>query len=135
MVEDRPGAPGGFGGDNFLGCKVTTVVPEHAVQVSVEVNMVDVERPNYVMIEWTPTAGHVGVGVSTGCEPAYQAGYVKDITQEYRREQRRQITDYDLLPRLAPGGRLREGVYRSPDVEELTITIGEVVEIPSLVDH
>jgi hypothetical protein len=127
--------PGGFKGDNFLGCKVTTVVPEHPVRVRVEIDMVDARRPNYVEIEWEPAGGPVDVRVSTGCEPAYEAGYVTGIPKEYRRRQRRQVTDYDLLPRLAPGGRLREGVYRSVDDEGLTITVGGEIEIPSLVDE
>jgi hypothetical protein len=66
--------------------------------------------------------------VRTGCEPAYQAEYVKQMAGTYRGRQNRQITDYDLLPRLAPGGALRTGMYRSPDDEGLTITIGEAPE-------
>jgi hypothetical protein len=105
MVQDR---------DNFLGCKVTTIVPEYPVHVRVEVDMVDANRPNYVKIEWEPTKAP-DVQVSTGCEPAYQAGYVTQMTRDYRRVNRREITDYDLLPQLAPGGRLRNGRYTDPE--------------------
>lgn len=127
-VYDRGNVAGDFHGDNFLGCKVTTVLPEHAVRVTVEVNMVDAQRPNYVTVEWEAAGPPPGTKVSTGCEPAYHAGYVKQMAETYRRPQRRQITDYDLLPQLAPGGELRRGVYRSADEEGLTITVGEETE-------
>jgi len=77
----------------------------------------------------------VDVQVSTGCEPAFETGYVTQMTEEYRGENNQQITDYDLLPRLAPGGKLRDGVYKSAGDEALTITVGEEIEIPSLVDE
>ena len=68
-------------------------------------------------------------------EPAYQAGYVASIPKEYRGQSRKQISDYDLLPRLAPRGKLPEGVYQTIDDERVTISVGKVVEIPSLVDE
>jgi hypothetical protein len=128
MVHDRGDVPGDFHGDNFLGCKVTTVLPEHAVRVRVEVDMVDAQRPNYVKVEWEPVGPAPGTKVSTGCEPAYHAEYVKQMAGTYRGRQSRQIVDYDLLPRLAPGGELRTGVYRSVDDEGLTLTVGQEAE-------
>jgi len=127
-VYDRGDVPGDFHGDNFLGCKVTTAVPEHAVRVRVEVDMVDPRRPNYVKVEWEPEGTAPSPKVTSGCEPAYHAGYVKQANATYRRDQRRQITEYDLLPRLAPGGELRTGVYRVTEDEGLTITVGEETE-------
>ena len=134
MVHDRGDVPGDFHGDNFLGCKVTTVVPEHAVRVRVEVDMLDAQ-PYSVNVEWEPAGGAADVRVNTGCEPAHQAEYVTQATEEYRSGGSDGTTDYDLLPRLARGGKLREGVYRPADDERVTITVGEEIEIPSLVDE
>ena len=81
-VYDRGDVPGDFHGDNFLGCKVTTVLPEHAVRVQVEVDMVDPRRPNYVEVEWEAVAPAPRTKVSTGCEPAYHADYVKQMADD-----------------------------------------------------
>ena len=106
---------GGFRGDNFLGCKVTLVAPEREVRVRVRVSTDDDRRPQSVEIEWEPSAPAPDTRVTSGCEPPWHAEHVKNFTREYSRRKSAEITDYDLLPRMAPGGALRPGTYEEPD--------------------
>ncbi len=125
QVHDRGDVLGNFHGDNFLGCLLTTRVPEHSVRVTLSISMVDVRSPNYVEVEWEPT-GPVAVDVRTKCEPAFDADYKADITESYQGGGSRQITGYDLVTRMvAPGGVLRDGAYRDPDSPQWTYTVGE----------
>jgi hypothetical protein len=104
---------GGFNGDNFLGCKVTTVAPEREVRVTMEVLAYD--DPQYLKIEWQPVGRAPDVRVTSGCEAAWHAEQVKDLSAEYGREQRTEITDLDALQKIVLRGGLRPGTYQQPD--------------------
>jgi hypothetical protein len=138
MVHDRGDVLGDFHGDNFLGCMLSTVVPQHEVRVRVTVYMEDgdePDQPNSVGIEWEPIETPVAVDVKTECESAFHAQYVADITSMYQEGGGHGITNYDLLQQMvAPGGTFRQGTYRDSDWEGWTYTVEEAIEIPSLVD-
>lgn len=106
---------GGFRGDSFLGCTVTTVVPERTVQVSLRVSPPDDESPGAVDIRWTPISPAADARVASPCEPPWHAEHVKRLTEKYRGAARLEITDYDLMPKILDGGALRPGTYTDPE--------------------
>ena len=106
---------GGFVGDNFLGCKVTTVVPERAVRVSLRVSRADDDSFGAVEIEWTPAGPAADARVTSPCEPPWHAEHVKSLTAKYRGPARVGITDPDVMPRMLDGAALRAGTYTDPN--------------------
>ena len=106
---------GGFVGDNFLGCKVTTVVPDRAVRVSLRVSPPEDGSPGAIEIEWTPAATAADPRVTSPCEPPWHAEQVKRLRSKYRGRARVEISDEDLMPKMLDGGDLRSGTYKEPN--------------------
>jgi hypothetical protein len=92
---------------------VTTVVPEREVSVTMELLVYD--DPQYLKIEWEPVGRAPDVRVTSTCEPAWHAEHVKNLSAEYRREKREEITDLEALRRMVMGGALRQGTYQQTD--------------------
>ena len=117
MVHDRGDVPSDFHGDNFLGCTVGVTVAEHNVDMSVEV-FNNEDGPGHAEFKWRPTGPPVNVTVRSGCEPAYEKGYVSDVTDDFRRGGSQSFTDHELTQRMLARGIPNEGVYHDPEPSE-----------------
>lgn len=108
---------GGFNGDNFLGCKVTTVAADREVLVTLELQVYEDlnNQPRSLEISWEPSGAPPDPRIASTCEGPWHAQYASDITREYRDEKRMEITDPDVLQRIATGRALREGNFADPD--------------------
>jgi hypothetical protein len=119
--REDPGATtgggfGGFNGDNFIGCKVTTVAAARDVRVTLELQVYEElkNQPRSLEISWEPSGTPPDPRITSTCEGPWHAKYAGSITREYR-ENRMEITDPDVLQKIAAGRTLREADVSDPD--------------------
>ena len=106
---------------------MTAIAPDREVQVLLALSVYEDGKPQSIEMNWEPVGRPPDARVTSSCEPPWHAGYATNVNQDYGSEKRVEISDPELLDRMADGNALRPGTYDEPNAStdgrwRLTVT-------------